>query len=160
MTAPFRQGLTVLIGLCLVFGNQPAWSGVLSSAGEKELQQDVSAARTDTSPQLSVEKRIARIQAKIEETRRELAVAQAASEESLPGEITIEDLQERQNLLRWLLSWYDQQLSGLEAMRNLQRDVHLDTSAPIRIAIAPSLGVSQLRSEAGTPPGERVAKSR
>ena len=131
MTASLRPGLTAFLGLCLIFGNHPACAGVPSSPGEKKIEQDVAATQTDSSPQLSVELRIARILSRIEETWRELAVAQAASAEALPAGITMEDVQGR-----------------------------LDTSGPIQVEIAPSQGMSEQRSEARMPAGERVAKSR
>ncbi len=121
MTAPLRQELTALCWLCLVFGNQPAWSGVLSSAGNKEVRQDASAAQSDTSAEPTLEERIANVRTKLEEARREVSTAEAMSAAALPPGIGTEDLQEHQDMLRWLVSWYAGQLNGLEGLKDLRR---------------------------------------
>lgn len=121
MRAPLSRTLIALLGMCLLIGGQFAWSGVMSSAADGGSGPNPSATQTAASPPPSDERRIAAIQSKIENAQRELAVAQAASEQTLPRGITTEELQERQDLLRWLLSWYEQQLSGVEALANLQR---------------------------------------
>lgn len=121
MRATLRHRLRVLLGVCLLLGNSSGWSGAPSSDGGNAVEQDPSATQTAASPQPSVEQRIAGIRAKIEQAQRDLAIAQAAGQETLPAGITVEDLQQRQDLFRWLLSWYEAQLSGVEALVELQR---------------------------------------
>jgi len=121
MTAPLRQGLTALCWLCLIVGNQPAWSGVLSSAGAEEVRPDAAAVRSDTSAAPNLEERIAKVRTKLEEARREVSTAEAMSAAALPPGISMEDLEERQDMLRWLVSWYAGQLSGLEELKELHR---------------------------------------
>ncbi len=121
MTAPVRHGVTALFGLCLTFGNQPAWGGVLSSAGNKAVRPDVSAVQSDTSAEQTLEERIAKVRTKLEEAHREVRTAEAMSAAALPPGISIEELQEHQDRLRWLVSWYAGQLNGLEGLKELRR---------------------------------------
>lgn len=121
MTAPLRQGLIALCWLCLIFGNQPAWSGVLSSAGKEKVRQDASAVQGDKSAEPTLEERIAKVRTKLEEAHGEVGSAEAMSAAALPPGISVEDLQERQDMLRQLVSWYAGQLNGLEGLKELHR---------------------------------------
>jgi small-conductance mechanosensitive channel len=121
MTAPLRQGLTALCWLCLIFGNQPAWSGVLSAAGNEEVREDASGAQGSTSAEPTLEERIAKARTKLEEAHKEVSIAEAMSAAALPPGISTEDLQEHQDMLRWLVSWYAGQLNGLEGLKDLHR---------------------------------------